>query len=165
MEDNNLQGEYGRALLAWQVDEYPHHERSRTWYVLGAIGAVALIIYAVITTNFLFAVIIIMAGITTLLSTFQPPEKLDFIITSTGIIIGSSFYRYTDIKNFSIVYEPPEVKNLYLDFEKPWLPLISVPLEENDPNQVRECLLPFCLENLERTNEVLTDVVRRVYKL
>lgn len=166
--DDNLQNtitEYGKILLAWEVDEYPNHDRSRTWYVLGAIISVALIIYAIATANFLFAVIILMCGVITLISTFQPPDKINLAITTIGILVGDAFYKYKDVKDFSVAYEPPAVKLLYIDFQKPWQPLVSVPLEDTDPNQVRECLLPFCLENLERTEETLTDAVRRVYKL
>jgi len=152
-------------MCAWQVDEYPNHERSRFWYVTGAIAGVALIIYAIATANFLFAVIILMSGIIMLLSTFQPPDKTVVAIATSGIVIGGTFYNYKDIKDFSIIYEPPEVKTLYVDFQQPWQPLVSIPLEDTDPNKIRECLLPFCLENLDRTEETLTDVVRRVYKL
>ena len=38
-------------------------------------------------------------------------------------------------------------------------------LEDIDPNEVRELLLPYCLENLQRVEENLTDVLRRLYKL
>jgi len=167
MEDNqnNVATEFGRILIAWQVDEYPNHDRSRLWFVLGAIGAVLLIIYAIATANFLFAVILLTGGIVILLSTFQAPEKIDVGITSNGIIVGDHFHNYKEIKNFSIAYEPPAVKTLYVDFEKPWLPLVAIPLEDLDPNYVRQCLMPFCLENLERTEETLTDYVRRLYKL
>jgi len=167
MEDNlnNTYTEFGKVLAAWQVDEFPNHDRSRAWYVLGAIGAVALIIYAIFTANFLFAVIILLAGLITLLSTFQPPEKIDVAITSTGVIVGDHYHTFKEVKDFSIAYEPPTIKILYLDFHSPWVPLASIPLEDIDPNYIRECLLPFCLENLERSEETLTDYVRRLYKL
>lgn len=166
MDDNkNYLTEYGKVFTAWQVDEFPNHDRSRLWYVLGAIAAVGLIIYSIFTANFLFAVIILLAGLTTLLSTFRQPEKLDIAITSTGVIIGDHFHSFKEFKDFSIAYEPPAIKLLYFDFVSSWIPLVSIPLEDNDPNYIRECLLPFCLENLERTEETLTDYVRRLYKL
>jgi hypothetical protein len=167
MEANqkNTLTEYGKILAAWQVDEFPNHDRSRLWYVLGAIGAVALIIHAIFTANFLFAIIVLLGGLIILLSTFRAPEKLEVAITSTGIIVGDHYHPYKEIKDFSIAYEPPEVKLLYFDFVSSWSPLISIPLEDNDPNYLRECLLPFCLENLERTEETLTDYVKRLYKL
>ncbi|HLD18182.1 MAG TPA: hypothetical protein VJB99_03880 [Patescibacteria group bacterium] len=156
---------YGRPITTWQIDEYPAHQRSRFWYIgWGTIGFI-LLVYAIATANFLFAVILLMGAVVTLLSSFRPPGKLDVAVTTAGILVGGGFYAYPSIKRFSLVYNPPEVKLLYLDFEKPWLPLLSIPLEEVDPNRVREALLPFCVEDLERTDESLTDVLRRVYKL
>jgi hypothetical protein len=43
--------------------------------------------------------------------------------------------------------------------------LLAIPLEDTDPNIVRECLLPFCPENLDRTQEPLTDRLKKRYKL
>jgi hypothetical protein len=110
-------------------------------------------------------VIILMLGIVTLLSTFIPPDRVMVILTTTGIVVGDMYYDYDAIRDFSIAYDPPEVKYLYLEFHSPWQPLISIPLEEIDPNIIRENLLPFCFENLDRTEESLTDVMRRMYKL
>lgn len=165
MEEQNYINQFGKILAQWRVDEYPNHQRSRTWYIISAIIGIALIIYAIATANFLFAVIILISGVVMLLGAFQPPEKIDIAITQTGVVVGPAFYEFQDIKNFSLAYRPPEFRILYLDFVKPWLPLLSIPLEDTDPNHVRECLLPFCLENLDRTDETLTDTIRRVYKL
>ncbi|MBI4599252.1 hypothetical protein HY734_03610 [Candidatus Uhrbacteria bacterium] len=156
---------YGSPLLSWEVDEYPRHERSRTWYIAGAVVGVLLIVYAIATANFLFAVIILMVGIITLLSTFQDPEKVDVVLTTTGVVIGNSFHDYQEMKDFSIAYSPPDVKLLYLDFQKLWHPMVSIPLEDTDPNEVRGILLQYCPENLNRTDETLTDMIRRLYKL
>jgi len=155
----------GVPLLEWEVDEYPAHQRSVSWYVIAAVLGVGLIIYAVATANFLFAVIILMIGVITLLSTFTPPERVLVTITNTGIVISDIYYDFEAIKDFSIAYQPPTVKNLYLEFHSAWHPLLMVPLEDEDPNQIRELLLPYCLENIHRIEESLTDVVRRVYKL
>ena len=156
---------YGRPQLAWEVDEYPRHERSRTWYIFAGVAGVALIIYSIATANFLFAVIILMLGIITLVSTFRDPERIEIVVTTTGVIVGNSFYEYKSIKDFSLVYRPPETKILYMGLDSLLHPLLSVPLENTDPNAVRECLLPYCLENLHRSEEGLTDTFRRLYKL
>ena len=52
-----------------------------------------------------------------------------------------------------------------LDFRSVLNPLLSIPLEDTDPNDVRDGLGAYCAENLERTEESLTDRLRRVYKL
>jgi uncharacterized membrane protein len=157
--------DYGTPLLSWQVDEYQRVERSARWYLIAGIVAVALIVYAVATANFLFAVIILMAGVVMLATSFAPPRRIDLVITDAGVAIGERFYPYKKIRDFSLAYQPPEVKILYLDFTSPLDPLMSIPLEEMDPNDVRDALLPYCQENVDRTEETLTDRLRRVYKL
>ena len=157
--------EIGRPIVEWEVDEYPRHTRSKSWFIIGGIVGVGLIIYAIAVANFLFAVIILMIGIITLLSTFLPPDRIPVLVTTTGVVVGDMYYDFEAVRNFSIAYIPPEVKFLYLEFHSPWQPLLSIPLEEVDPNEVRNNLLPFCMEDLDRTDETLTDVVRRLYKL
>ena len=162
-DTNNLDA--GELLVSWRVHEYPKHNRSTAWYVMGGMISFGLIVYAVVTANFLFAVIILMIVIITLISSFQEPDEIDVVVTSTGIVVGEAFYGYAAIKDFSIAYQPPDVKYLYIDFYTPWHPVMSLPLENTDPNYVREHLLPFCIENLERDNENFSDAVRRLYKL
>lgn len=157
--------EFGERLVGWEVDEYPQHVRSRMWYVIAGIVSVSLIVYAIMTANFMFAVIILMCCVILMISSFTKPERIPMMITTTGVILGDIYYDYQSIRDFSIVYDPPDVKLLYLDFYAVTHPLLSIPLEETDPNIVRDSLLPFCMEDLNRTNEHLTDVVRRLYKL
>ena len=154
----------GDRLVSWEVDEYMRHTRSRRWYILSSILGAALIIFAIATSNFLFAVIILMIGVITLITTFTEPERINVIVTTTGIVVGDAYYDYQAIRDFSLAYEPPDVKHLYVDFNDLWKPLLAIPLEHVDPNSVREELLPYVIENLERTEERLTDAVRRVYK-
>ena len=99
-----------------------------------------------------------------LLATFREPERVDVIVTTDGLVIGTAFYQFRAIKDFALVYEPP-VKNLYITFQSAWRPLLTIPLEDTDPNLVRDAMLPFLREDLQRTGETLTDVLQRVYKL
>lgn len=157
--------EFGDILVNWEVDEYAQHERSKLWYILAATIGIGLIIYAVATSNFMFAVIILMSAVIMLITSFNKPDKIPIVITSNGVVVGDVYYDYQSIRDFSIVYDPPDVKLLYLDFFAMTHPMLSISLEDVDPNVVRECLLPFCLENLKRNEESLTDLMRRLYKL
>ena len=155
----------GEELISWEVDEYPRYERTRTWFIwIGIIGTL-LMIYAFYTANSLFAIIILMLGIITLVSMTSEPGRMSVIVTTTGVVVGDKYYEYRIIKDFSIVYDPPEVKLLYLGVDSPWIPVVSIPLEDIDPNKVRKHLLVTCIENLDRSTERLTDLVRRLYKI
>ena len=154
----------GTPVINWEVDEYHKHERSRTWYIVASVMSVVFIIYAIATANFLFAVIILMIGVITLLSTYKEPERVPVIVTDTGIIVDDTFYDFESIRDFSIAFEPPHVNLLYVDFHSAWHPMLSIPLEHIDPNRVRDSLLNYCPENLHRTEESMTDMFRRLYK-
>lgn len=155
----------GRALVAWEIDEYPRQTRSRNWYLVAGLIGIVLIIYSIASANFLFAVIILMAGVITLISDFKQPDRVTVAVTTTGLVVGDAYYDFRSIRDFSFAYEPPEVKILYVTFRQFWQPMLAIPLEDTDPNVVRKELLPFCLENLDRTSETLTETLKRVYKL
>jgi hypothetical protein len=155
----------GRSVIAWEIDEYPRQTRSRNWYLVAGVVGVALVVYSVATANFLFAVIILMVGVITLVTDFKKPDRVTVALTATGLAVGDEYYDFRAVRDFSIAYEPPEVKLLYVTFRQFWQPMLAIPLEDTDPNVVRNELLPFCLENLDRTSETLTETMKRVYKL
>ena len=155
----------GQPLISWQIDDFVKHNRSKRWYFFGGLISLSLIIYSIATANFLLAVIILMSSIIILMNSFVDPEKIEITITTLGILIDRKFYEYTDLKSFSLVYKPPEVNNLYLEFKSLFHPLMSVPLNDLNPNIVRDYLLNYLDENLDQDIESLTDYVRRMYKL
>jgi len=155
----------GTPLVSWEMWDYPPHERSRNWYIISSIIGGALLIFSVVTSNYLFAIIILMTGVILLMKGLQHPKRIEVHITDMGIVVDNTYYDYKDVKEFALVYEPPLVKTLYIDFNSILKPMISIPLEDTDPNAVRETLLPYVFENLDREDETLTDMLQRMYKL
>ena len=82
-------------------------------------------------------------------------------IFEDGIAVGSQFYEWSDIKNFRIVYQPPEVKKLYIDLKNNLLQDFSIPLEDQSPLMVRDILKKYLKEDLTKTEETLTDRLNR----
>lgn len=155
----------GTVLTAWEAWESTPIERSKEWYVVaGGIG-LAMLLYALFTANFVFALIIVMFAVILLMQDIKKPSKVRACITTAGVVLGDAFYPYEDIKDFSIAYQPPDVKYLYVGFQSTFQPMLSIPLDEVDPNKVRESILPYVFENLKREGESLTDTLHRVYKL
>ena len=71
---------------------------------------------------------------------------------------------FKELKDFWIVYEPPFVKNLYIEHKNALTPRIVVPIEDADPVEIRRALLDYLDEN-GRTEEPLGDLLGRVFKL
>lgn len=155
----------GEPIRSWTIDEYERHERGPMWYAVAFIVGVALVLYAMITQDFLFAIIIIMAGVIIGLSTLREPRRVLFQVTTRGVAVDRTFSPYKELKSFWILYEPPHVKNLYIDFRNPVTPHLKVPLEEEDPLEVRSALLEFMGEEQSQEDEPLSDLLGRVLKL
>lgn len=158
-------GEHGTEYLSWEYSGYRRYERGRTWYVVMGLFGFGLLIYALLSANFLFALIIIMFGLIIYLSSINRPEVVKVAITEEGVEMGEVFYRYRDIAHFWFAYEPPDVKNLYLDFRDPWRSRAAVELEDIDPNEVRQVIGSFLVEDLTKDEEPVSDTIGRILKI
>lgn len=162
MADNKIF--IGKPAFTWSIKEYEGKEKSTVWFlVIGGI-CLALIAFAIFTANFLFALIILLFIFVVVLREFYTPENFDFKITDLGIVLGNKFYSYSDIKSFHIIYEPPDSKYLYIRL-KSISPLISIDLAEQNPIKIREFMLKYATEDLEKENENFSDTLNRLLKL
>ncbi len=164
-EAADSQAHPGREVLSWMIDEYERHQRGPIWYAAAGSLALAAVIYAIVTQNFLFAVIIIMFGVILGLASLREPRRIEFVVTDLGIGVDGRFFPYKDFKNFWILYEPPEVKNVYLEFRLAVNPHIIVPLHEQNPLEVRDALRRFLDEDAARNEEPFADLLARLLKL
>ena len=155
---------YGQELISWEVAEYDLAPRGVAWYVFAGAAALGLLIWAVSTRNFLFAFIILIFAVIFATHTTRPPQRYRFVISDRGLALGSRLHLWKDIQGFWILYEPPEVKILYLNFGgiRPRLP---IPLERTDPNQVRKILREFVPEDTSNLEEPMLDWLARVLKI
>lgn len=157
--------EAGETLFAWTVQEYDQHERGMVWYsIVGTIGLL-LIVFGIWSDNFLFALIIILASVILFLQSHQAPPQVPFRITETGIMINNRLYLYSEFEAFYIIYQPPEVKTLFLDTKSPFRPILRIPLLDMNPLEIRQTLRQYLSEDTEKEEEPLTDTIARRWKL
>ena len=96
----------GDILHEWSVSEYDQHNRNRAWYILMTFLGVGFVAYALMTDNFLFALVIILFAIIMFLQTHQDPIVIPFKITELGIMINNRFYSYSELDGFYVIYNP-----------------------------------------------------------
>ncbi len=154
----------GEGLISWEAWEFEPQTRSTRWYVAIVCIGIALIIYAILASNPIFALIILMTGVLILINSLHKPKRIQIHITTDGIVFGKQFHEYTDLKDFSIIYQPP-VKKLYIDFKRFYRPIMSIDLADVDAIAVRDTLLQFIDENIEREDQLMTDLARQSFKL
>ncbi|MFH1171012.1 MAG: hypothetical protein V1778_00540 [bacterium] len=158
--------DHGKSLLSWEFPEYEQRSRSFGWYVLAVPIAIAMVVWSIVSHNYLFAIFIVIAAALLIFQQRQAPAKLLFTIFEDGIDVhGRHFYAFQDIGSYWIVYEPPEVKRIYFNFKAPVRPRLAVPLEETNPLIVRQTLSRFIREDLEREGEPTVEALARLLNL
>ena len=101
-----MTSDFDLETISWEVPEYETHERSRNWYLIAGVIGALLLVYAMITSNFLFAGIIVIAAVVIILTDGKEPVKVRISLTDEGVEVGRKVYDYDEIKDFSIVYKP-----------------------------------------------------------
>lgn len=155
----------GEIEHQWTVKEFEKHHRPPAWYIVMGTFLALFVLFGVFSGNFLFSLVIVLAAIILFIQGKQDPIDVSFAITTLGVIVGNRFYPYTELIDFYIVYEPPEVKMLFLETRSPVRPLLRVPLNENNPIQVRRTLRQYLQENLEKEEEPAADAFARRWRL
>lgn len=164
-DEKQPEGEHGAVLMEWEFSDRPRYQRGRLWYSVMLVLGAGLLLYALVSANFLFALIVVMFALVIYVSTIFEPTSLRFSLTEDGIEISDSFIPYREVEKFWFFYEPPAVKNLYLEFKNAFRPRVRVDLGDQNPNRVRETLAKFVREDLEQIDEPLSDIIGRIFKI
>lgn len=155
----------GDVLHEWTIQEYEQHERGMPWYALMILLGLGMVIYGVMTGNFLFALIIILFAIILFLQSHQTPLQVVFQITELGVVVGGRFYPYSEFNSFYVIYQPPEVKTLFLETKSVFRPLLRIPLLDKNPVEIKHTLREFLPEDAEKEEEPLADRVARNWRI
>lgn len=154
-----------KILVEWLVPEYREHARSRRWYIAASLTLIALLTYSLLTANFLFALIVIVAGLIIVLQDKHKAPLIPFAVTEAGIGLGKNFYDYAKLQSFWLYYEPDEAKTLFLEFKNRVRPRLPIPLLNKNPLHVREHLLKFLPEDINKANEPVSEQLSRLLKI
>jgi hypothetical protein len=151
--------------MKWNIPEFHDHKRGKRWYIVALTVMALLILYSVLTSNFLFAIILIVVGITMTLHDRRDTPEVSFEIAENGINIGKQHYSFNQFKSFWMYYEPDEAKMLFMEFKSGIRPRLSIPLQNKNPLKIRSILLQYLTENVEREHEPLSEQLTRLLKL
>lgn len=159
-ENEPITGEF-----AWAFPEFKQHEHSRKWWIWFIVIDLALLLFALFTTNFLFALIIVIITGIIIFREYHGAEEVTCSIADDGIGVNDRLYEWREIENFWFAYEPPEVKELYFKFKSFFSPSLTIPLQEENPIEIRKFLSQYIEEDLEKEGEPTSDALGRVLKL
>lgn len=91
--------------VSWEAAEYIVPGRNAWWYVGLFVVGVGLSALAIWQGWWTFLALIILSIIAILISTFRPPRKIKYQLTSTGLHEGNTFHKYDEYRAFGILKE------------------------------------------------------------
>lgn len=164
--------------LRWTVPEYHQPERGRNWYIIAGVFVFICLflsffsfsgwhlIWLGLKANFLFSLIIIVSAIMVIINDSRTPNQVTVEIGPEGVKVGHDFYDYDELKSFSVLYKPKQsLKNLYFEYKNSMHPRLSLPLRRLDALTVRNFLIKYLDEDLERTDMPLSEQLTKLLKL
>ncbi|MEI6287977.1 MAG: hypothetical protein WCP18_00110 [bacterium] len=162
--DKNQNMQFAEAIFAWQFPEYEKYQKSFWWYVITLVVLIFAVWWLILDQNYVFAIFLVLFYLLVIFYDVRQQEIVDFIITPDGFMFGKRFYEYREISDFFIIYQNNGIKNLYFDFKNPLKGRLIVPIDGQNAVAVREYLLKYMHENLEREAEPLSEIFRRLLK-
>ena len=150
--------------LKWQVPEYPQYERGRFWYAGAAVIGVALLIYAVVTGNFLFALIVIFGVVISVISSWHPPKMVELRLYEEGVKLDDMYYPWEKFQSYWVV-KNEHGDNLGLDL-KNWLRNdLYMPIKGHTLEDVEKFLSQYLKKNPDRKEEPISYFLGRKFKI
>ena len=119
------------ALAEWEGREYDHDPKSADWYWALGIVAVAGTLASILFSNYLLAVLIVLAAAALALHAAKKPPLHRFQLVEKGILIGDELHPFERMISFSVLEDvegklPPMIS---IKTES-WLsPHLIIPLE------------------------------------
>lgn len=151
-----------RPAIIWEAHEYFYQEKTADWYWAAGIISASIAVLSIFFGNILLALLIIIGGFTLCLLAARRPNFLRFEINHTGLLIDRTLYPYATLESFWVEDNNhlDEHSKVLFKSKKVVTPLIVIPLEEVDPEMLRDFLLnhlpeiqhhePFAQKVLER---------------
>jgi len=157
--------DFGKILATWNFPEFIKHAKGKWWYISFTIIFVALIIYSYFADNMLFAIIIVIFTILYLSIENKGPINMEVLITEDGLVLNGKLVEYENLENFYIIYYPPRIKNLYFQPKSTLGQRIVIPLENQNPVEIRHILLDYLDEDLDKEEIPSSESISHLLKL
>ena len=152
-----------KKQISWTAPEFIHYPKSRVWFIgLSALG-LAVIAYFLLQRDFLTAVMFLLLFVSAYYFAKARPRDITVVLDSRGVKISQTQVPYQRIKTFWIVYSPPETKTLNFETSAYLNRFLTLQLEGEDPVAIRDFLLEYLPEDLDR-EEQLSDKISRTLK-
>lgn len=126
-------------VLAWETIEFHPAPKSALWYGIFGVVLAVLVFIAYLLRSFLSGIVFVLSGVLILLHSERPAKPIRVVITREDLIINDRRYRFGDLEAFNIVESHTGMLAL-IQSRRFVMPLLHLPLGDQDPEAVRKAL-------------------------
>lgn len=148
--------------IAWDAPEFVHYPKNIWWYVFLIVVGLGFVIFFSFQKDFLTAGLFFLLLVIIIYYGKATPRLLHIEITTHGIKINDNRLSYQQIKSFWLVYDPPTVKTLNFETTANFNRFLTLQLGEQNPLPVRELLLEYLAEDLDRGEQTVDKISRNL---
>jgi hypothetical protein len=127
--------------IIWHALEYKKKEKTADWYWAVGIISICIVGIAIFLHDALFAVFVILAVITLLIFSHREPKVMEIELGERGLKVDKENYHYTTLEAFWIDISDEREPKIILRSKKAMMPLIVIPIEEYNHEDIRNFLL------------------------
>jgi hypothetical protein len=133
--------------LSWSALEYEEKERSADWFWALGIIVVTSSSAAIIFGNYFFATLLILSGLLLGFFAVKKPDLIHYELNEKGLKIQNRLYPYENIKSFWV--QTGIKPMLFIHSERVFIPIISIPIEENMAEEIHSLMLAQNIPEVE----------------
>ena len=157
--------DFDKPAFSWIAPELLQRPKTVKWWVIaGIILVVAVIVEALVSNWTMLMATVVFGLVYTYLHMFHPPLYVKINISELGVKLGHKRILYEEIECFWIIYNPPQVKQLYIRIKDKLITDLVIELEDQNPEAIRRFLEQYLVEVIGK-RENFTDVLLRMLKL
>lgn len=125
-------------IYTWEFDD--SKDRWTLWYVIALSVVIWLSIWWFFTKQYWMSFIILLIAWLVYFVENNSEDNVEVKINNLGIMISETFYNFSSIESYAIVYKSEEPVFLRLFLNKKWLKSIDVKIDNDKIDNVRNAL-------------------------
>jgi len=151
------------TILTWSAPAKPAHTRDLKWYIIAGIIALALLIYALFTQAWTFAVVIVLLAVTYVILHDKKHPLHTVRITEQALYWDTKTIPWEELEGFWMLQGPGYVE-LHIEFKQTGRERLVIQTGDVPPLDIAAALSPFIPGHADR-HEKLLDYIIRICKL
>ena len=133
-------------MYHWQFAS--RNERPQSWYIVALVVVLFLVIYGIVQWLYMMSVVAFLFAWVYIMKENNAAPLTDVNVTENGIQVQDTFYEYSQIASFAILYDQEIAKMLRFSVKKWITSLIDIPITQDvNPAELRNILLKNISEN------------------